>query len=294
MKSSHRLPKRLFIALLLVCLSLAAACTAQVALPASVAPAAAVPPTMLKIVASDHHYSMPPQVKAGYVNVVMENTGKEPHHAQFLRLNDGVTMEEFQAALAGGVPAVLQVATLTGGPSVIDPGLSQSVTLNMTPGQYILLCIIAGPDGVPHLAKGMMAPLTVTAADNAADGTAASAPAADGAVRLLDFAFTLPQTIKAGAQTWEIKNEGKQPHELVLIKLAEGKTMDDVAAYMAQPAGLPPFEDMGGMQGIMPGSTAWLDLDLTPGSYVAICHIPDPASGEEHMHLGMIMPFSVD
>ena len=288
-------PKRLIIALLLIMAAAAvAACAAQLA-PA--APPAAVQsaaqPAVLKIVASDHHYAMPPQIKAGYVNVVMENTGQEPHHAQFLRLNDGVTMEQFQAALEGGVPAVLQVAALTGGPSVIDPGLSQSVTLNLTPGQYVLLCIIAGPDGVPHLAKGMIAPLTVTAADGAA-ASAAAAPQTGNSVRLLDFAFTLPQSIQAGKQTWEIKNEGKQPHEMVLIKLHEGKTMDDVAAYMAQPAGTPPFTDVGGMQGIMPGSTAWLDLDLTPGSYVAICHIPDPATGEEHQHLGMIMPFSVN
>ena len=58
---------------------------------------------MLKIVATDHHYMMPSQIKAGYVNMVMENAGKEPHHAQFLRLNDGVTMEQFQAALPEGM-----------------------------------------------------------------------------------------------------------------------------------------------------------------------------------------------
>jgi hypothetical protein len=245
----------------------------------------------LKIVATDHHFDMPAQIEAGYVHVVMENAGKEPHHAQLLRLNDGVTMAQFQEALAQGVPAVLQIAALTGGPSVIDPGLSQGVTLELTPGQYMLLCIVPSADGVPHMAKGMISPLTVTAPAAAA---VVEAPEADGTVRLLDFSFTLPQQIKAGKQVWEIKNDGKQPHEMVLIKLAEGKTMDDVAAYTANPAGAPPFADVGGMQGIMPGASAWLDLDLTPGSYVALCHIPDMASGEEHMHLGMIMPFQVN
>ena len=287
--------KNQFIAPLLMALALTtSACAGQVAPAVSVAPAvAAAEPPVLKIVATDHHYMMPSQIKAGYINMVMENAGKEPHHAQFLRLNDGVTMEQFQAALQQGVPAVLAIAALTGGPSVIDPGMSQSVTLNLTPGQYMLLCIIAGADGVPHLAKGMVAPLTVTAADGAAD-TIATAPKADGQVRLLDFSFSLPPAIKAGPHTWEIKNDGKQPHEMTLIKLAPGKTMADVAAFMAQPAGAPPFADVGGMQGIMPGAAAWLDLNLEPGNYVALCHIPDMASGEEHMHLGMIMPFSVE
>lgn len=270
------------------------ACVAPVAPAVSVAPAAAAQSAVLKIVATDHHYMMPSQIKAGYINMVMENAGKEPHHAQFLRLNDGVTMEQFQAALPEGVPAVMAIATLTGGPSVIDPGMSQSVTLNLAPGQYMLLCVIAGADGVPHLAKGMVAPLTVTPVEKEADqAVATTAPKADGQVRLLDFSFGLPQTIKAGQQTWEIKNDGKQPHEMTLIKLATGKTMADVAAFMAHPAGAPPFADVGGMQGIMPGDTAWLDLNLEPGNYVALCHIPDMASGEEHMHLGMIMPFSV-
>ena len=285
--------KTQIVAPLLVALTLTTSgCATQMAPAVSAIPvAAAAEPTMLRIVATDHHYMMPSQIKAGYINMVMENAGKEPHHAQFLRLNDSVTMEQFQAALQEGVAAVMTVATLTGGPSVIDPGMSQSVTLNLAPGQYMLLCIIAGADGVPHLAKGMVAPLTVTPADK---DVAATAPKADGQVRLVDFSFTLPQAIKAGKQTWEIKNDGKQPHEMTLIKLAEGKTMADVAAFMAKPAGAPPFADVGGMQGIMPGATAWLDLNLEPGNYVALCHIPDMASGEEHMHLGMIMPFSVE
>ncbi len=286
--------KNQIVAPLLVALALTtSACATPVAPAISVVPAPAFESAMLKIVATDHHYMMPSQIKAGYVNMVMENAGKEPHHAQFLRLNDGVTMEQFQAALQEGIAAVMTVASLTGGPSVIDPGMSQSVTLNLTPGQYILLCVIPSADGVPHLAKGMLAPLTVT--DGAKEGDiAAAAPQADGRVRLLDFSFSLPQAINAGRQTWEIKNDGKQPHEMTLIKLAPGKTMADIAAYMAQPAGAPPFADVGGMQGIMPGATAWLDLNLEPGNYVALCHIPDMASGEEHMHLGMIMPFSVE
>jgi hypothetical protein len=286
---------KILIVLLLAALTLlAAACSVAVAPggPAAGGPASAAAPLReLKIVATDHHFDMPAQIERGYVHVVMENAGKEPHHAQLLRLNDGVTMAQFQEALAQGVPAVLQIAALTGGPSVIDPGLSQGVTLDLPPGQYVLLCIIPSADGVPHLAKGMVSPLTVTAPASAA---VAGAPEADGTVRLLDFSFALPQQIEAGKQVWEIKNDGKQPHELVLIKLAEGKTMNDVAAYTADPAGAPPFADVGGMQGIMPGHTAWLDLDLTPGSYVALCHIPDMASGEEHMHMGMIMPFQVN
>ena len=62
---------------------------------------------------------------------------------------------------------------------------------------------------------------------------------------------------------------------------------------MDTPAGVPPFTNAGGIQGIDPSATAYLHLDLTPGNYVAIRHIPDPASGNEHAVLGTVIPFTI-
>ena len=67
--------------------------------------------------------------------------------------------------------------------------------------------------------------------------------------------------------------------------------MDDVGAFFANPQGPPLFETMGGMQGLNKGAEGYLHLDLTPGDYVMICHIPGPASGKPHAELGMVMPF---
>ena len=113
-------------------------------------------------------------------------------------------------------------------------------------------------------------------------------------VKLLDFAFVLPAEIKAGRQIWQIVNEGAQPHEIMLIKLAGGKSMADVQAFLQSPHGAPPFSQIGGFQAIDPGTSGWLNLDLTPGQYVAICHVPDQASGHAHSELGMVMPFTVN
>jgi len=35
------------------------------------------------------------------------------------------------------------------------------------------------------------------------------------------------------------------------------------------------------------------DLGREPGNYVAVCFVPDPASGKAHAELGMITPFTV-
>jgi hypothetical protein len=37
-------------------------------------------------------------------------------------------------------------------------------TVSLEPGNYAWYCLIPGPDGVPHMMKGMTAPMAVTAA----------------------------------------------------------------------------------------------------------------------------------
>ena len=40
------------------------------------------------------------------------------------------------------------------------PGGPSDVLVSLEAGQYVLLCFVTSADGVPHLAKGMMRPLT--------------------------------------------------------------------------------------------------------------------------------------
>jgi hypothetical protein len=47
------------------------------------------------------------------------------------------------------------------------------------------------------------------------------------------------------------------------------------------------------MQGLNPGSSGYPALNLQPGTYAAICLIPDPASGKPHAALGMAKDFTV-
>lgn len=276
---------QIFITLVILVMALALSACGSVAADAT----PAIPEITIK--AADYSFDAPDQIEAGLVKVNLVNDGQEPHHAQMVRLNDGVTLEQFQAALQEGEAAAFPLIAFVGGPGLVDPGLQSQVTLDLTPGQYVLLCFVPSHDGVPHLAKGMVRPIEVVAA---ADETEVVEIEADATVTLLDFSFIMPTEVKAGPQVWEITNEGPQPHEIMLVKLADGKTMADIQAFMANPHGTPPFSQIGGFQGINPGGTGWLNLDLTPGEYVALCHIPDPASGKAHEELGMVMPFSVE
>lgn len=281
---------RLSISVFMTGMLMLAGCQAAPPTAASPAISSASGAQTITLKGADFSFEGPAEVQSGWVTVNFQNVGLQAHHAQFARLNDGVTPQQLQDALKQSEGAAMALVTLVGGPSVIDPNGNANVTMNLAPGQYMVLCFLPDTDGAPHLAKGMASMLTV----KGNGPSTAAEPKADVTVNAADFHYTMPAEVKAGKQVWKFINDGPQPHEIVLMKLEEGKTPDDVFAFFAKPEGKPPFTSLGGMQGISKGAApAFINLDLQPGNYIALCNIPDPQTGKSHAELGMVMPFTV-
>ncbi|NWG05425.1 MAG: hypothetical protein HXY35_01930 [Chloroflexi bacterium] len=245
----------------------------------------------IKVDAADYSYTAPETVTAGWVRVILTNTGTEPHHVQFLRLNDGVTVQQFEEALKQGEGPALALVKQVGGVGAVHPSGTASAVINLTAGEYVILCFIPSPsDGVGHHAKGMIKPLTVEAGAGAA-----SEPQADLSVNLKDFTFDMPASLPAGKTIIQITNEGPEPHEFNILRLEGSKTVADVLAFLSGEAGgPPPFAPVGGMNGLDVGLSGYAELDLTPGNYLAICNIPSPkGNGAPHFMLGMVKEFTV-
>lgn len=243
----------------------------------------AVETPQLVIEAAEHSFTLSDAPTAGITEVVLRNGGEEPHHVQLARLNEGVTTEQFLAELQESEAALAQV-TMVGGAITAAPGGQSSGVVELAEGPHVALCFIAGEDGVPHVAKGMVTPFEVAAAE----GDVAAAPEADVTINLYDFAFDIP-ALTAGEHTIAFTNDGPQPHEAVILPVPEGSEAD-VDAYLAgEQDGPPPFEaqPLGGVQAISPGARTWTTVNLEPGSYVFLCYVPDPASGAPHAQLGM-------
>jgi hypothetical protein len=272
-------------------LTLGVGCRAADVLSAAAPPDSPVPATrVVEWEARDYSYAAPDTLPSGWVTIRMMNHGPETHHGQLLRLNDGVTFQAFSQAIQQEGEAALRLTTLVGGPGAIDANHTDEVTLDLEPGSYVVACFVPSPDGVPHLAKGMLKPIEVTATDPSTTGP----PAARGRFTMRDFSFEMPDRLAAGRASYEVANAGPQPHELVVVKLGEGKTVADVMTWYQAPTGPPPFEAVGGINGLSAGQAGYMTLDLQPGAYAAICLVPDPASGQPHLHLGMARAFAVE
>jgi hypothetical protein len=270
----------------LAAVSFVAAC--QYITPAQPAPTA-LPPRVIDIDATDFAYTLPDTLPSGLVTLRLANHGQEPHHGQLLRLNDGVSLEVFIDALnSGDLDAVAPMVSAEGGPGALDPQRTTEVTLDLRPGTYVLVCLIPGADGVPHLAKGMLKPLQVTPSI-----AAPAPPHTDGTITLRDFSFDMPDSIAARRTVLKVTNEGPQPHEVAIAKLEPASSIDDIRAFFEGGDGPPPFELVGGINGLDAGKSGFMTLDLEPGRYAAICMIPDPVSHQPHLHLGMARLFTV-
>lgn len=232
-------------------------------------------------------------VAAGSVPVAFTNEGHEPHQLQIGRLREPMTPEEFIALFEGeGDRASVDAVTWVGGVNVVEPGDTGSATVDLAEGDYLMVCYVPDDSGTSHVMHGMVAALHVGA--SATDATAAAAADQVGpaeTVVLRDFQIAVPQGFR-GRGPVAFRNEGTDPHEVVFLRLDEGKTLADAAAYQADPTGDRPFDFAGGVASVAPGTVAVADLDLAPGDYLATCFVP-ALDGTPHVDLGMLATFTV-
>jgi hypothetical protein len=108
-----------------------------------------------------------------------------------------------------------------------------------------------------------------------------------------EFAFTLPDSLPAGLTTFRLRNEGRQPHHLMLYRLDPGKRLGDVLAALSAGGAHPAWmHAAGGPNAVPHGGQSVATVLLTPGRYVAICHVKSPDQ-VIHFAKGMLKSLTV-
>jgi plastocyanin len=252
--------------------------------------AAGAHPAAVTVTATDYAFEAPTRIASGVTTIRLVNTGKELHQAQLIKLEDDKTIEDVAKALKGGGPPPAWIK-FVGGPNGVGPGQETEATSVLAPGKYAYICFIPSPDGVMHAAKGMARPFEVT---GPAPASSAAQPAADVTIKLVDYDFQSSQPLKSGHQTILVENAGPQPHELVLLRLAPGKKVEDFGNWAEHGMkGPPPAEALGGVTLLDKGARGSFTANLTPGEYGLICFYPDAKDGKPHLAHGMMKTIRV-
>jgi hypothetical protein len=122
-------------------------------------------------------------------------------------------------------------------------------------------------------------------------------------VTTVDYEFEdLPASIDAGPTSFELRNEGTDVHELVLMRKNDGVTLtaEELLALPEEEAMTKTtFIGVGGPT--VPGSSDYVVADLEPGSYVVLCFLPvgmkamdgPPPDGPPHFMEGMVAELTV-
>lgn len=224
-------------------------------------------------------FEVPEDVPAGVVELTLENAGGEDHQLSLLRLGEGQDPDAVVAALADGDLSFTAQGTYVGAPNGVSSGETGTVVSDVEPGTYVAFCAIPSPsDGVAHYRKGMLATFEV-AGDAAATG---DLPAADGEITISTDGYGVPDDF-TGSGRFTVSNEAPFPSELSVFRLQEGRTQDDVVAFLSgsAPPGPPPFVPGvgGGVSALPEDASSVVELDLAPGSYVFLSFVPDPTAG---------------
>jgi hypothetical protein len=225
-----------------------------------------------------------PSVIAPGVNTYKITTTKRSAFFQVIALASGYTVEQAQADVEGLEKNRLKAlrrfeanATLLGGVTATRDKAGKLV-LDLDAGSYYALETNRG--------NAPWTPFTVAGAD-----TGASLPAG-ATLKAVDSARWAKKPASIPHAGWlRFRNRSDQNHFVVLVKLAEGKTLDDFATWIENEASGPaPVEFRAGFDSgvLSPGHDMAMKYRLPRGSYVLTCFWPDASmKGAPHAFMGM-------
>jgi uncharacterized cupredoxin-like copper-binding protein len=113
-------------------------------------------------VASEFAFEGPDVLPAGEVTMAMDNQGKQMHELALGELLEGKTMEDVHALLKKGMPKKPPTWFREVSGTGAKPGEVGEMEVELTPGNYIMLCFVPDKDSkTPHVMLGMMKEVTV-------------------------------------------------------------------------------------------------------------------------------------
>lgn len=217
-------------------------------------------PPIVEVRGDEYAYVLPQSIEGGAVTMRFTNTGEELHEYALGKLTRPDAVDDLREAIAKQDSGRFgELVDDVGGVPTLSPGEEVSITRELEPGTYVLLCFVPSPDGTPHVAKGMLRTFDVKG------DSGAELPEADAAIVARNDSFEIPE-LPAGEQTLELRNDSSEPREFYLYSPEPGVTLKQVEAWGEGGfKGEPLAVLLGAMQSIPPGASVYLTVDLEAG-----------------------------
>lgn len=191
----------------------------------------------------------------------------------------------------------------SGGVGLTSPGTRARTTLELAPGEYIAECYAKDDETVFHGLNGMVEHLSVTDAISPVPE-----PRATLDVSVSSAGIDAPSEVRPGTHTVAVTFDDQQiyghllGHDVHLVRLADGTSVDDVNGWMnwmdaegLVSDGTEPGTFVGGAETVVTPellagtgtATEYVHVTLTPGRYAWVAEVPDPETQ------GMLVEFTV-
>ena len=173
-----------------------------------------------RIIATDVGFEAPDSVPAGLRHISYENHGSEIHEAMLVKLPQGMTADDYVAAVRAGSDFPAGALDYSGA-GLTSPGESTELWSKLDPGNYLLIC---WNDGHATTRKPHPFKVQYTISNDAP-------PKEDVVLKLVDYRFELTGQLHKGMQTIRVETPGPSMHEMDLFRLHQDTTVEDVRRW---------------------------------------------------------------
>ena len=249
----------------------------------------------LTLTLTDTGFEIDQQLRSDRYQITVNNAGTlSQSHFALGKIPDDVTDAEYEAFLEAQDDTEslsFEDIAFVGVPDWPAPGDSVSGMIDLAPGRYLLFDPFAGREPRTLMVTG--------------GPVRAQEPASDLTVELREMEIDLPESAYTSQpKRWKIANMGAMSHELAVLPVSPSFTatqFEQVLSVMMSlpedatpPPGLPEFvyQPVSAMGILAPQHTSWLDVQLAPGRYLAVCMVPF-GTGYPHAMDGMYRVFDV-
>jgi hypothetical protein len=250
----------------------------------------------LTLTLTDTGFEIDEPLTAGRYQITVTNAGTltESHFA-LGKIPDDVTDADYEAFLEAQDDTEnlsFEDIAFVGVPDWPAPGGSVSGVIDLAPGRYLLFDPFAGREPRTLVIEG--------------DLSEPQEPAADLTVELHEMEIDLPESaFTSEPRRWRIVNLGAMSHEVAVLPVSPDFTAEQFEQVLTvmmslpedatPPPGLPEFvyQPVSAIGILAPQHASWLDVELAPGRYLAVCMLPF-GTGYPHAMDGMFRVFDIE